>query len=252
MYKNQTVAVVIPAFNEAASIEMVISELRALRSADDQTLVDDVVVCDNASTDGTGQIAGQSGARVVFEPRAGYGAACLAAISQLNDPDIVVFVDADHSVSVIEMPSLLDEIVAGYDLVIGSRVSHKREQDALTLPQRIGNTLASALIRLLWASPVTDLGPFRAIRYSSLNWLNMQDREYGWTVEMQVKAIQLGMCITEIPVSSLKRIGYSKISGTVRGVIGAATGIFSMIFRLWIKEKTGVLKKIEMDAHTQL
>jgi len=248
MYKKHTVAVIIPAFNESASIECVISELQALRSSDDVPLVDDIIVCDNDSTDATGQIARHAGARVIRETQHGYGAACLAGIKTLNGPDIVVFVDADHSVSVTEMPALLSAIVAGSDVVIGSRVSNMQEKDALTLPQRTGNILASRLIRLLWGEPVTDLGPFRAIRYSSLIWLNMQDKRYGWTVEMQVKAIQAGMLITEIPVSTLKRIGHSKISGTVKGVIGAAMGIFGTIFNLWFKQKTGKLKIIKKSG----
>ncbi len=237
MYKNRTVAVIIPAFNEEASIEYVVKEIQTLQTSDKKPLVDNIIVCDNDSNDRTGEIARQAGATVVFESQRGYGAACLTGIKALGETDIVVFVDADHSVSVAEMPTLLDPIAAGSDLVIGSRVSIRQEKGAMTLPQRIGNALASCLIRSLWDVSVTDLGPFRAIRYSSLIRLNMQDRQYGWTVEMQVKAIQSGMLIGEVPVSSLKRIGYSKISGTVKGVIGAAMGIFVTIFKLWLEQK---------------
>ena len=252
MYKDKTVAVIIPAFNEAASIKQVITEIQLLQSIDNTPLVDDIIVCDNDSTDDTGKIAKLAGARVAHEKQRGYGAACLAAIGELKEPDIVVFVDADHSVLVTEMPDLLEGIVAGSDLVVGSRVSTKQEKGSLTLPQRIGNLLASRLIAQLWKVPVSDLGPFRAIRYTSLSWLNMQDMAYGWTVEMQVKAIQLGMIVTEVPVSNLKRIGHSKISGTVRGVVGAALGIFGMIFKLWLKEETGMLKKIKIDSHIRI
>ena len=243
MYKNLTVAVIIPAFNERPSIEVVINEIKALQSKDGITIVDDIVVCDNASTDDTGKIAHAAGARVIREEQRGYGNACLAAIGALGDPDVVVFVDADHSVVAAELPVLLDDIAAGSDLVIGSRVADKQENNALTLPQKVGNLLASRLIQLLWRQPVTDLGPFRAIRYPQLLSLNMQDQCFGWTVEMQVKAIQTGMRVSEVPVSTLKRIGRSKISGTVSGVIGAATGIFGMIFKLWLQQRSDRTEK---------
>ncbi len=245
MYKTFTVAVIIPAFNERDSIECVVAEIKALTATDGSPLVDDIVVCDNDSNDGTGEIARTAGARVIHEPRRGYGSACLAAISSLEKPDIVVFVDGDHSVVVTEMPELLSVIVAGNDLVIGSRVADKQESSALTLPQKVGNVMASSLIRLLWGEPVTDLGPFRAIRYPALLALNMQDQRYGWTVEMQVKAIQAKMRITEVPVSTLRRIGVSKISGTFKGVIGAATGIFGTIFKLWLQQKKPVANKLK-------
>lgn len=237
MYKNLTVAVIIPAFNERPSIEVVISEIKALNNSDGSNLVDDIVVCDNDSDDGTGEVAEATGARVIRESQRGYGNACLAAISALEQPDVVLFVDADHSVVATELPDLLDEIVAGNDLVIGTRVADKQENNALTLPQKMGNLMASRLIRLLWGEPVTDLGPFRAISYDKLIELEMQDQRFGWTVEMQVKAIQAGMQIREVPVSTLKRIGHSKISGTVSGVIGAATGIFGTIFKLRLQQK---------------
>lgn len=237
MYKNLTVAVIIPAFNERPSIEVVITEIKALRNNDGSSLIDDIVVCDNDSDDGTGSAAEAAGARVIREPQRGYGNACLAAMSALETPDVVVFVDADHSVVATELADLLHYISLGNDLVIGTRVADKQENNALTLPQKVGNQMASRLIRLLWGVPVTDLGPFRAIRYDKLIALDMQDQRFGWTVEMQVKAIQAKMQITEVPVSTLKRIGHSKISGTVSGVIGAATGIFGTIFKLWLQQK---------------
>lgn len=237
-YHNKSIAVVIPAYNEAQSIWQVINELQTLHAPlTNQQLIDDIVVCDNASTDNTTLIAKTMGVRVVHEPIKGYGAACLAAIAALKEPDIIVFVDADHSVATAETSLLLDEIINGADLVIGCRVAQKQQRYALTIPQRFGNILASSLIQFIWQHPVTDLGPFRAIRYSALCKLTMADQKFGWTVEMQVKSIQLGLTIKEVPVSSLKRIGKSKISGTVTGTVGAALGIFGMIFQLYKQEK---------------
>lgn len=233
MYKNQSIAVIIPAYNESQSIAQVISELRALQSGLDDTLIDDIIVCDNASSDGTGDIALYEGARVVRENYRGYGAACQAAIRALKPVDIVVFVDADHSVYTDELPLLLDSVISGSDLVIGRRVSDKQEKGALTWPQRMGNYLAGRLIKLLWNETVNDLGPFRAIRYRQLLALQLKDHKFGWTVEMQLKAIQSNLTVTEIPVSCLKRAGRSKISGTLSGIMGAAHGIFGTIFRLW-------------------
>lgn len=242
-YHHQTVAVIIPAFNESLSIAAVVSGLKALRAPQDKqlALVDNIVVCNNASTDDTAKLASEAGAAVFDEFRKGYGFACLRGIEGLQGlgsraPDIVVFVDGDQSVAVDELVLLLDQIAAGNDLVVGSRVTHLQQSAALVPHQQIGNTIASALIRLLWRVPVSDLGPFRAISYRALRRLNMQDQRFGWTVEMQVKAIQAGMSYAEVPVSSLKRLGKSKISGTVRGTIGAAIGIFSTIFKLYFRE----------------
>lgn len=242
-YHHQTVAVIIPAFNEALSIATVVSEIKALRAPQDATLplVDNIVVCNNASTDATAELAREAGASVFDEFRQGYGFACLRAIDGLQRldsplPDIVVFVDGDHSIDASELILLIDEIAAGNDLVVGSRVSRMQQEAALGSHQRIGNDIASGLIRALWGVPVSDLGPFRAITYRALKRLSMQDQRFGWTVEMQVKAIQAGMSYSEVPVSSLKRIGTSKISGTVRGTIGAAIGIFSTVFKLYFQE----------------
>lgn len=238
MYLDKKIAVVIPALNEEPSIMKVINGLTALVDTNSgQTLIDDIVVCDNGSTDGTARIAEASGARVVREKTPGYGAACLTAIDALDTPDIVVFLDADHSVVSEEVFLLLDEFEKGADLVVGSRVLGKQDQRALTIPQKFGNWLASVLIRFLWKHPVTDLGPFRAICFSALQKIDMQDKRFGWTVEMQVKAIQNQLSVVEVPVRTMKRIGYSKISGTIRGTIGAALGIFGTIFKLWSQEK---------------
>jgi len=237
MYCNKTVAAVIPAHNEQDSVGTVVDELRALLGPGSSTLFDDIVVCDNASTDRTAMRARDAGARVVYQAELGYGVACLTAIGILKQPDIVVFVDADHSVVADEVMLLLAPLRQGADLVVGSRALGHRKPGALTFPQRLGNWLASHTIEWLWQYRVTDLGPFRAICYQSLNRLQMKDRQFGWTVEMQVKAIQAGMNITEVPVISLKRIGRSKISGTLKGCIGAAIGIFSTIYKLRAQEK---------------
>lgn len=258
MYLQRHITVIIPALNEAPSIARVIDGLFELRVCDKCQryvqkvnhsnisrvccttgevstipLVDRVVVCDNGSTDNTAQIAATSGAVVVHESERGYGAACLAALAAPAEKDVIVFVDADHSVVATELPALLDPLFAGADLVIGSRVSGRTERGALSIPQRFGNQLASFLMRRLWHADVTDLGPFRATTQATLDVLQMQDRQFGWTVEMQVRALQENKVMVEVPVSTLRRIGQSKISGTVRGVLGAGYGILGMIFRLY-------------------
>ena len=248
MYHHFNIAVVIPAQNEAGNIAAVISDLKVLTSDSGQQLIDDIVVCDNGSTDGTADIAWRAGARVIQESVSGYGRACQRAISILKKPDIVVFVDADQSVKVSEITNLLAHFYNGSpvgglnpeaaELVIGSRTLGKVEQGALSFPQRFGNWLASRLISQLWHHYTTDLGPFRAICYAQLEELDMQDQSYGWTVEMQIKAIQQKLNIIEVPVSCRRRkAGRSKISGTVSGVIGAARGILGTVFTLWFQQK---------------
>jgi glycosyltransferase involved in cell wall biosynthesis len=229
MYKNLKVSVVIPARDEEKSIGLVVEELRALQNR----LIDDIVVCDNGSNDLTAQRAKQAGARVVYEKRAGYGIACLTALAALDASDIILFTDGDHSFKAAQAIRLLDGIAEGADLVIGSRVLGQIESGALTAPQAMGNRLAGFLIKCLWGVKVTDLGPYRAIRSSALDRLKMMDTAFGWTVEMQVKAIQQGLRMIEVPVDTKRRIGKSKISGTLRGTIGAGVGILSMIAKLW-------------------
>lgn len=245
MYKNHKIAVVMPALNEEASIANVIHALWALHNADQSAIVDKIVVCDNNSSDTTVLAAEAKGAHVVHEAQRGYGAACQTAISVLEDPDIVVFVDADRSVVVDELQTLLEPIIDGNDLVIGSRALGRSVVGALTPQQRLGNIFATCLIRWLWQKPVTDLGPFRAIRHSCLKQLNMQDRRYGWTVEMQVKAIQHELKIVEKPVTSVKRIGKSKISGTVYGTFAAGKDIIGTIVTLWGREKKQSMNKFK-------
>jgi len=216
------VAVIIPAFNEEAALGQVIAAI--------PEWVDDIIVADNGSTDRTAEVARAAGARVVHEPRRGYGSACLAGMAALGDPDVVVFLDGDFSDHPDEMDRLVDPIRHGHvDMVIGSRVLGTREPGALTPQARFGNWLACLLMRLFWRARHTDLGPFRAIRAATLRQLQMRDPDYGWTVEMQVKAARRGVRVREVPVSYRRRIGASKISGTVKGVIGAGTKILGVL-----------------------
>lgn len=224
MRNENQVAVIIPVLNEEQSIGKVISSIPAW--------VDDIIVADNGSTDTSAAIAEAHGARIVKEPRRGYGSACLAAIAALKSPDVVVFLDGDFSDSPEEMSSLVDPVVhEQVDFVIGSRVLGQQERGALTLQARFGNGLACHLMRCFWKVCYTDLGPFRAIRYSSLEKLGMRDRDYGWTVEMQIKAAAKKIRCWEVPVRYRRRIGKSKVSGTLRGVIGAGWKILYVIFR---------------------
>lgn len=224
MRNGNQIAVIIPVLNEEPSIGRVIEAIPAW--------VDDLVVADNGSTDGSAEIARGGGARVVFESRRGYGAACLAAMQTLRRPGIVVFLDGDFSDHPEEMGRLVDPIARGEaDLVIGSRTLGKCEEGALTPQARFGNRLACLLMKCFWRTRYTDLGPFRAIRFSSLQQLQMQDRDYGWTIEMQIKAALHGLRIMEVPVNYRSRIGRSKVSGTARGMIGAGYKILFVIFR---------------------
>ncbi len=219
------VAVVIPVLNEAEALPKVLSAI--------PPWVGLVVVADNGSTDASGDIARGLGATVVHEPRRGYGSACLAALTALpRDIDIVVFLDGDASDDASEMDGLVAPIAAGEaDFVLGSRVMGERERGSLTPQQVFGNWLACTLIRLIWRERFTDLGPFRAIRRDALERLHMADPDYGWTVEMQVRAAKQKLRCREIPVRYRRRIGTSKVSGTIRGVIGAGTKILYIIAR---------------------
>lgn len=235
MYKNLTVGAVIPAHNEEDNIGAVVSALVDLRTEAGHGVIDDLVVCDNASTDETAARAREAGARVAVEPSRGYGIACQKAISALQPVDVVLFVDGDQVFDTEQSLDLLTAVADGADLAIGSRVLGRMEPGALSRPQIAGNRVASRLVQLLWGHRITDLGPFRAIRTDALRRLDMRDTAYGWTVEMQVKAIQSKMRLVETPVDTRRRrFGTSKVGGTVRGVIGASVGILSMIFRLWI------------------
>lgn len=240
MYKGYKVAVVIPALNEENAIGVVVGNLMELMFAENK-VIDNIIVCDNGSTDNTADTARSFGAHVVKQNIPGYGIACLTAMAELPACDIVLFVDGDDSCFIEQALSLLEGIVNGDHLAIGSRTLGTIEKGALTGPQIFGNWLSSFLITLFWRQKITDLGPFRAIRFSSLQSLNMMDKTFGWTVEMQVKAIIHGMKVSEYSVDSKVRIGESKISGTVSGSIKAGIGILSMIAKLFIRQSS--LKK---------
>lgn len=223
---------IIPAFNEEDSIGLVVSEIPA-------SLVREVIVCNNNSQDNTAEVATRAGATVVGESRPGYGSACLAGMAYIlarpaeEQPDIVVFLDGDHSDYPEQMPELVAPIIQdNMDLVIGSRATGELETGAMQPQQIFGNWLATTLIKLFHGYKFTDLGPFRAVRWSALRDLGMQDPDFGWTVEMQVRAAKAGLRCTEVPVRYRRRIGTSKISGTVKGTILAGHKILWTIFRL--------------------
>ena len=221
------IVVIIPALDEEKSLPKVLAEIP-------EDLVDEVFVVDNGSRDRTADVARAAGATVLHEPRAGYGQACLTGIAALalSPPDIVVFVDGDFSDRPSEMRELVKPIVAGEaDFVVGSRVRGQREPGALAPHARWGNWLATWMIRLLYDYQFTDLGPFRAIRYDTLKALDMRDRDYGWTAEMQAKAARARVASTEVPVSYHRRIGKSKITGTVKGTVLAGWKIITTILK---------------------
>lgn len=224
MFEGQTINVVIPALNEAASIGKVLAAI--------PEWVDEVIVVDNGSTDDTALIAHNGGATVVKEPRRGYGQACQAGMAAISWCDVLVFLDADFSDHPEEMDRLVGPIVRDRaDMVIGSRTLANPSGTGLTVPQRFGTSLACMLMNIIWRTRHTDLGPFRAIRWAALRRLQMCDPNYGWTIEMQIKAARAGLRVIEAPVCYRQRIGVSKISGTVRGVFGAGTKILSTITR---------------------
>lgn len=217
---------IIPALDEEVAIAGVLRSI-------DRGLIAEIIVGDNGSRDATARIAAELGVRVVHVPERGYGAACAGALAEMSeDAELVVFMDADGSDDPAEMAALIAPIVNGQaDLVIGSRALGVLEGGALTPQQRFGNWLATRLIALLYGYRYTDLGPFRAIRRELLDKIGMRDRRYGWTVEMQLRAAQLGARIVEVPVRYRRRVGRSKISGTVRGVVEAGFWILYTIFR---------------------
>ena len=222
--------VIIPAYNEEKSIPKVIAEI--------PKFVRHIVVANNNSTDQTQLVAEAAGAKVVFEAQKGYGKACLTAMDwinkQENQPDIVVFLDGDYSDYPEEMKELVQPILDGKaDMVIGSRALGQRESGSMTLPQVFGNWLATTMMKYMQGAKFSDLGPFRAIVWRKLLDLNMVDQNFGWTIEMQIKAHKAGLRYTEVPVNYRKRIGVSKVSGTVKGVIGAGYKIIFTIFKYW-------------------
>ncbi len=224
MREGCIIGVVIPALNEEAAIGRVIGDIPGW--------IDRIVVADNGSRDRTAEVARAAGATVVREVEPGYGAACLAGIAALPDADIIVFMDGDYSDYGEDMAHLVDPIALGQsDIVIGSRVLGAREVGALTPQQQFGNWLATRLIQAIWGARYTDLGPFRAIRRTALERLEMTDRNYGWTVEMQIKAAEQDLRAREVPARYRRRIGVSKVSGTLKGTIRAGCKILLIIAR---------------------
>ncbi|GJM34008.1 MAG: glycosyl hydrolase [Saprospiraceae bacterium] len=230
--EKPVIDVIIPAYNEEQSIGLVVKDIP-------KDLVRDIIVCDNASTDQTAAVASAAGAKVVSQPRKGYGSACLKGIAYINEkpvaeqPHIVVFIDGDYSDHPEEMPQLIRPIIKdNCDLVIGSRSQGDMERGAMMPQQVFGNWLATNLIKLFYNYQFTDLGPFRAIKWQKLVELKMADPDFGWTVEMQVKAAKYKLKCTEVPVQYRRRVGVSKVSGTIRGTILAGYKILWTIFKL--------------------
>lgn len=230
MKNTPIIDVIIPAFNEEKSLPKVIAEI--------PNLVRNIVVANNNSSDSTGEVAAAAGAQVVFEPQKGYGKACLTAMDWIKkqpvQPDLVVFLDGDYSDYPEELLDLIQPIIDyKAEMVIGSRALGERESGSMTFPQVFGNWLATTMMRYMQGAKFSDLGPFRAIVWKDLLKLNMVDQNFGWTIEMQIKAHKAGLRYTEVPVNYRKRIGVSKVSGTVKGVFGAGYKIIFTIFKYW-------------------
>lgn len=224
-------SVIIPTHNEASAISRVLADLPA-------DLVTEVLVVDSNSTDGTPEIAAKMGARVVHEPHRGYGRACLKGLAIADAPDVVVFLDGDYSDRPAELPLLLAPIAEGRaDITLGSRLGEQRIVGALPWHAVFGNWLAASLINLLYGVRISDLGPFRAARAEVLRELALEEATYGWAVEMILKGALQGFRIVEVPVSYYPRIGKSKISGTVRGTLGAAWFILTRIVRYYFRRR---------------
>jgi len=223
------IVVIIPAVNEEESIGKVVNDIP-------KNLVDTIIVCNNGSKDQTEQVAKAAGAIVVNESRSGYGWACLKGMAFAAEmevkPDIIVFIDGDYSDYPAELPNVIAPIVNDdIDLVIGSRALGAKEKGSMTFPQRFGNWLATRLMRIFYRVKYTDLGPFRAIKYDRLMALGMSDKTYGWTIEMQLRAAKQKLSYAEVPVNYKKRIGVSKVSGTIKGTILAGYKIIFAIFK---------------------
>lgn len=238
------VSVIIPTHNEAQAIARVLADIP-------QDLVTEVIVVDSNSTDGTPGIAAERGARVVHEPRRGYGRACLTGLEAATSPDVVVFLDGDYSDHPAELPLLLAPIVEGRaDIVIGSRLHGRGSDGALPRHQVLGNRIAAAMIRLLYHLNISDLGPFRAARTDVLAALALEETTYGWAVEMVLKGAIAGYRVLEVPVSYRPRIGKSKISGTLKGTVGAGWFIISLILRYYFRRGTGILRRRSASNHS--
>ena len=225
------VSVIIPTHNEAQAIKRVIADLPS-------DLTTEVIVVDSNSTDGTPEIAANMGARVIPEPRRGYGRACLTGMAAANSPDVIVFLDGDYSDRPSELPILLAPIIEGRaDITLGSRLRERSSTGALPWHQVFGNRLAASLIRLFYGLKISDLGPFRAGRADVLHALALEETTYGWAVEMILKGALAGFRVVEVPVSYYPRIGKSKISGTLKGTLGAGWFILSLIVRYYFRQR---------------
>ena len=226
------VSVIIPTHNEAHGIERVLADLPC-------DPITEVIVVDSNSNDRTPEIAARMGARVIQEPRRGYGRACLTGLAAANPPDVVVFLDGDYSDRPSELPILLAPIIDGRaDITLGSRLRDRRSTAALPWHQAFGNRLAASLIRLLYGLEISDLGPFRAGRADVLRALALKETTYGWAVEMILKGTLAGFRVVEVPVSYYPRIGRSKIGGTLKGTVGAAWFILSLILRYFFRRRS--------------
>lgn len=229
MDKQPKIVVIIPAYNEEGSIAHVVNEIP-------KELVSEILVCNNNSNDATKERAQEAGATVLDEPRPGYGWACLKGMDYAqkmkNQPEIIVFLDGDYSDYPEEMHLVVKPIIEeDIDMVIGSRALGKRVKGSMTFPQVFGNWLATRLMRIFYGVRYTDLGPFRAIKFDKLMELEMADKTYGWTIEMQIKAAKKKLKTCEVPVNYKKRIGKSKVSGTIKGTIMAGVKIIGAIFK---------------------
>lgn len=229
---NPTIYVIIPVYNEEASIANVIGDI--------PEIVSEIIVVNNNSTDKTASVAENNGATVLYEKNKGYGNACLTGLGYISEkqqpPDIIVFLDGDYSDYPEELTKIISPIIEdNIDFVLGARTAKLRQKGAMTIPQIFGNWLATSLMRLFFGSKFTDLGPFRAIKYAKLLELHMEDKTYGWTVEMQLKVIMKKYSYVEVPVNYRKRIGVSKVSGTAKGVIFAGIKILGWIFKYSFK-----------------
>lgn len=238
-FKGKKVSVVIPTYNEELAIGVVIRDLKSVILYN-EPVCDEIIVVNNCSSDKTREIALNCGAKVVDENKKGYGYACQTGINACSaTTDIVVFVDGDRSCKGEELPLLLEVLLSGADICIGNREKGKQEKRALFYHQQLGNYFIMLLIHILWSEEINDLGPFRAIWIDKLHNLNMSEMTFGWTVEMQLKALLNKYKVKEVPVSSLSRIGKSKISGTVRGTVLAAYGIIKVILLLKLRTLIG-------------
>lgn len=229
------VCAIIPALNEQACIEAVIHGLLDLSTSQGRRLIHEVIVANNGSTDQTASLAVNAGARVINVPERGYGRACWEA-AKISNSDIFLYVDGDGAADPQDAHLIIEQLNAGADLVIGVR--NQPEPGSMTTLQIFGNRLACTLMSLIWGLRTQDLGPYRAVRRDAYLAIDMQDRSYGWTVEMQVRAHCLGLVVKEVPVSWHARTGgASKVSGTLRGAVGAGLGILGMIARIWLLER---------------